>query len=263
MTLLMPIALASGVCYLDVRVPADIVGKARGSTFVLPVDGRDTLVRATDKVMLSLRTKDPAVAKRRFSEAHQALLAQWQAVREGPKSLLHREIVGIAGEVYRARVDRHQGDPAIDGSLLEREVRGWVGVHQRGAEGLLPTRAVDRPQADRHARDWLAFHLATHGQDAISVSEDLEGHPDAGRAFLEQIYGRELDVLLARRGLAVDPQTRGRLLAEVARGADETARSAIRSMEGDFSPDPVAARFPVLASPKPAVARAVPSHACY
>lgn len=36
-----PIALASGVFHLNVRVPADIVGKASGSTLVLPVGGRD------------------------------------------------------------------------------------------------------------------------------------------------------------------------------------------------------------------------------
>ena len=55
-----PVALGHGVYHLNIRVPSDLAGKAKGTTVTLPVEGRPTTVRIGDKVVVSLRTRDPA-----------------------------------------------------------------------------------------------------------------------------------------------------------------------------------------------------------
>ena len=101
-----PIALPSGVYHLNIRVPTDLAGKAKGTPVTLPIDGRPVTVRASDKVIVSLRTKDPTLARARFAEAEQALSRHWEAVRTGPVTLTHVQLVALAGECYRANPRR-------------------------------------------------------------------------------------------------------------------------------------------------------------
>ncbi len=83
MALPMPgsVALPSGVFHLNIRVPSDLAASAKGTPITVLVDGKSVTVKASDKVIVSLRTKDPSIAKARFAKAAQALARHWDACR--------------------------------------------------------------------------------------------------------------------------------------------------------------------------------------
>lgn len=118
-----PIAHASGVYHLNIRVPGDLTAKVKGTLVTLPVDGAQVTVRPSDKVIVSLRTKDPSIAKARFSEAAQALARHWDALGLGPRALTHKQTVALAGEAYRASVIKARETGADDDSVEHRRVR--------------------------------------------------------------------------------------------------------------------------------------------
>ncbi len=93
-----PVKLPSGVFHLNIRVPGDLVAKVKGSVVTLPLGDSDVTVRPSDTVIVSLRTKDAAVAKSRFSTAEAALSRHWDALRQGPVALTHLQLVALAGE---------------------------------------------------------------------------------------------------------------------------------------------------------------------
>ena len=64
-----PITRSSGVFQLNVRVPADLMTVVPGTRFTLPVGSAAATVKASDKVMLSLRTKDRREARARYTIA--------------------------------------------------------------------------------------------------------------------------------------------------------------------------------------------------
>ncbi|MFD2172596.1 DUF6538 domain-containing protein [Rhodobacter lacus] len=84
-----PILIGS-TYYLRVLVPSDVASKVCGTVVSVPVDGvpRSVLIKGHAKV--SLRTKDAAEAKSRFTLAHAALEEHWEMVRKGPKPLSHK-----------------------------------------------------------------------------------------------------------------------------------------------------------------------------
>ena len=78
----------TGVYWLRLRVPSDlrtILGKG--------------------EVKRSLRTKDPALAKQLFPTALQAIQREWERLREAPEPLTPRQIMALAGELYRETDD--------------------------------------------------------------------------------------------------------------------------------------------------------------
>jgi hypothetical protein len=81
-----PITLGNAVYHLNIRVPAHLADKLRGTKIMLPVDHILRRVSISDKVVLSLRTKDPGIAKTRFNEAYSALLTHFGAVHAGPSA---------------------------------------------------------------------------------------------------------------------------------------------------------------------------------
>ncbi|WP_205965823.1 DUF6538 domain-containing protein [Paracoccus liaowanqingii] len=77
----------TGVYYLTVRSPSDLVRSGLRSV-----------------VKESLRTKDPAEAKRRFSLRYEELQREWQALRSGPLAIPLVQLVALAGE-WRRELD--------------------------------------------------------------------------------------------------------------------------------------------------------------
>ena len=122
-----PIALKSGLYHLNVRLPADLAEKLEGRRLALPLNGKVKMIMATDKVAFSLGTRDPAVAKARFAEAYAALSRQFESARAGPRPLTHKEAVALAGETYRARVERFESDPTFMPGAMDAE-RAQIGV---------------------------------------------------------------------------------------------------------------------------------------
>jgi hypothetical protein len=73
----------TGIFYLRVRVPSDVVAKVKGQMITLPVGNDMIPTKAREAVRLSLRTRDPREAERRFAAAQAALNSAWEAARNG------------------------------------------------------------------------------------------------------------------------------------------------------------------------------------
>lgn len=84
----------TGIYYLTVRVPSDLVAS-----------GHRPVVKE------SLRTKDPAEAKRRFSLRYEELQRGWQAARSGPSAIPFVQLVAVAGQWRRELDAIVQEDP--------------------------------------------------------------------------------------------------------------------------------------------------------
>jgi integrase len=59
----------------------------------------------------SLGTKDPAEAKRLHAEVAAEVERMWQGLRRGPQVLMQKQIVALAGEVYRDWVEAMSDEP--------------------------------------------------------------------------------------------------------------------------------------------------------
>ena len=245
-----PIALAHGVYHLNIRVPSDLADKAKGTVVTLPIEEARATVRVGDKVIVSLRTKDPAVAKARFAEAEQALARHWIAIRNGPVQLPHKQCVALAGDVYRRWVETYESDPAMsaerfaaDMRQMDGEVEAWRYDPSDGAGEIAPASAELLARlAQPNGVYLLAFEL-NRDINVYGVSATVEN-------ALEVLFGNDADRVCRERNLILDVPTRRLLLQEVARAVRFAAEKYLRTLEGDFSPDPAANRFPVYEAPK-------------
>jgi integrase len=105
-TLIMPTPVKdkkSGIYYIRVRIPADLV-----STI-----GRHEISK-------SLRTREPSEAKERFSAEYAALQQRWAALRAKPEPIPLKQIVSLAGRVYwklMAALENEPGEAEIWGHV--------------------------------------------------------------------------------------------------------------------------------------------------
>ncbi len=204
----------TGVYYFRRRIPTDLVGH---------------LGRSLEK--RSLGTKDPSEARVRFAAVSAEVEALWQGARESlatrapepvMRRLTHKEVHAIAGEVYRSVVGRHEDDPAPQ-AAWQRELTSdrWMRPPKERPPGTPPIPASilfgHNSHAPRRAMPYLMPILRTIGVEPDGPSKDLLVQATA--AALEQAHGH---------------------LARLA--------------AGDYSPDPLASRFPALpevVAPKP------------
>jgi hypothetical protein len=66
---------------------------------------------------------------------------------------------------------------------------------------------------------------------------------------MEERFGPFADLLLAREGLLIDPDSRSLLVKAVAHALDAAARKLERNALFDYSPDPTASHFPAWEHP--------------
>ncbi|HPG89649.1 MAG TPA: hypothetical protein PLD46_08335, partial [Hyphomicrobium sp.] len=114
-------------------------------------------------------------------------------------------------------------------------------------------RLGERPvlQKERVALAGLIYH------DWAQSFEDAPGEPEIWRLIIEannraatseesmeKWFGQSVDELLARQGVIPDQASRKAIVHEVARAMNEAASKLRKNAEGDYQPDPVAARFP-------------------
>lgn len=164
----------------------------------------------------TLRTKDPAEAKR----LHPAAMARLEAVLAAARAqaagkttrLTPRQIAEIAGEVYRQEVRDAEASP---GSVAAREA----------AQSAL----LDRLDGE-------------HGNDEVDTRAF---HPTVG----DIVEARDM---LAERGIAADAATLRQLAVAIFGARTYAADVASRRAAGYWSPDPDAARFPVPSQRPPA-----------
>jgi integrase len=196
------------------RIPADVLPKVRGRLLAIPVGDsvvEKTITAKDVDVRTSLRTRDPQEAKVRQAVAVAYLEGVWRSVREGPKRLTHKETAALAGEAYRALVERTEDDPGI--------VEGWA-----LREGLN-----------------LKAEFGAFGRAGLKIGAS---DADRKRQSLEELFGPWADGLLARHGLVVDADSRHRLIEQMLSADRQASLVNLRRAEGDYSPDPQAGRFP-------------------
>lgn len=120
----------SGYLQFRKRLPSDIAKAANGKrvAFTFPSgDGYpDVVAMATlrDHVKFSLRTRDPEIAKQRHGLATAQLQRICEGIRNGPRSLTHKQRLALAGLVYRDFIADYEDEPgnADKWELLQRHV---------------------------------------------------------------------------------------------------------------------------------------------
>ncbi len=197
--------------YLRVQIPADLAELAKDTEFSVPVGDGIRTAKVGSVVKVSLRTKEPAEAKRRFTPVLAAVERHWEALRNGPTNLSHKDCVALAGELRQNFIeilDENPGSPSM-----------WEHV-----------RASDRRAA-------LLQQLA--------VSE--VGKPSASGPIPNR-FGGFADALLRRHGLIVDDNSRKRLIEQVSVAMEDATRINLQKAGGDYSESGETDRYPVFSS---------------
>lgn len=233
------------------RVPADVVALARGRSYpiTLPSFGptAEAMVEITilPVIKLSLRVRDPAAAKARISAINAQLERIFASIRGGAVELSHKQAVSLSGEIYRLVVERFEMNPGESGDWDT-----WKGFHWAAMEGRLP----DPPSVswreimiDRNTALGNAF--SANAPVLIDVFEHLPSG-DSERS-LEVHFGLLASWVLARHALEVTPNSRLKLLRQVAEAALDAGWAMKRASEGDYTPDPRAIRFPPISQQPP------------
>jgi hypothetical protein len=201
------------------RIPADVAEKSRGMILALPVGGEVVHLTISEKakdIRVSLRTRDPHEAKSRQAAAIEYLNGIWRSVREGPKRLSHKDTIALSGEIYRAWTDALEEDPG--------SAEMWKKVEE--------------------ANEQVA--QGRFGRASLRIAGDAAGRTRS----IEQRVGALTDLVLARRGLLIDSESRGRLNEQVFSAMRQISEVQARRADGDYTPDPKAGRFPVFEEPK-------------
>ena len=229
----------SSVFQIRERVPADIRRRFPEFTvvFELPAFGNDPArtvsATAKDHIKFSLGTRDPAAARARGGIARTHLEKLYASLRSGPTSLSQKESVALSGEVYQLFVEKFEENPGTPSA--------WTAVkafNRAVIEGRLHT----GPQLTNEQPYEEGLAIEVFGDDLTAgINAMPESRSDAA---LERRFGWLTDWVLTKHALNVDIESRRRLLQDIGRATTEAARRLKRNAGGDFSPDPVADRFP-------------------
>ena len=215
--------------HFNQRIPTDLRERLIGTRLEVPIG--DELVPLTitpqmAAVRLSLRTAEPGEIKRRQAGVIAYLETVYSSLRQAvPLTLSHREAVALAGELYRG----WSREPAPGERIsLTHTPTGWL--------------------RDDHAKP---SELAAEYESVlahIGYPGDEEEPPN-----LEELLGPIADRLLLRRGIAVVAgPSREVLLSELLAALRQGIAVRKKNAEGDYSPDPMAQRFPDWVPPESA-----------
>jgi len=198
------------------RVPADVLRVARGKdiAFSLPKSHGSSeriLVSAKigNEVVFSLRTEEPSLVKLRHSAAAEQFERTLAAYREGPRRLTNKQCHALAGVLYRDLAAGFEDEPV--------SADWWRIV------GEVAQRVLTPPQPPL-------------------IIERFPG--EAQIAELDRYVGPFLDPVLSREGIVPADEDRPALLRAFASALIKAANKLNKNAEGDYSPDPAAARFP-------------------
>lgn len=204
------------------RIPADVKSKVRGMQLSIPIGDMLVPVTVSEKaqdIRVSLRTRDPQEARARQAAVVAYLEGVWRAVREGPRRLSHKQVLALAGEVYRAFIEACEEDPGPSGL--------WASV----------TQANVKAQQGRF------------GRAAFLIASDQEKRAKS----LAERFGPFADAVLAKHRLVIDADSRTRLIEQVGKATREAGESLFFHAVGDYGPDTRTDRFPAWEEPKEAV----------
>ena len=214
MLLLMPSpTLIGNRWYLRIRVPRDLLEQANGTAITLPVNGEMRTVTVKEAVKLALDTSDRNAAKARFTEAHGALLAHWERLRNiaagSSAELSHRQIHGLIGRWYDWFIQEHEKS--------DEPAETW-----------------------EHHLDRLADTAEKH--ETREGEERSPRHAASVRAAIQELS--RLPSFLAEAGIGLSQVTHERLVDEMEPDLTVAFQLLQRRARGDYRPDTHRERFP-------------------
>jgi integrase len=221
------------------RVPQRILPRVRGRTIPIsfPPSGGEGPVLVRTKIgtyaKFSLRTRNFETAKARESFARLELQKLFNAAGRSPTAISQRQMVGLAGIVYRLFSETFGENPG-----KPEQWAAWKAFNRAAAEGRITLAPAIRPEPideTEAAKDQFGIDL-TAGVNALPRSETVDG--------LESRFGEITNWVLAHHDLEVDEETKKSLLIEVAKAAQFAGWRLKRQAEGDYSPDPAEEGFP-------------------
>ena len=233
-----PFATKSGSYYLNVKVPLALRALARGQRVSLPVAGEQYSVVVSDKVFLSLRTKEAKIARERFPLALNALNAFFESLGQPPQALGRADVRALAGEIYKQAVsDIDHDDTVADEVEAYRDAFAEATVHhlsEGASEKIAELEAAIEMPGERAL---LAWGLK-HGDPQISRAE-----------LLERYFGPMVDDLIAKYQMRVDAGTRTKLLNAAEQLGQDFIETAERRLKNFDYSDPTREKLPSFVPP--------------
>lgn len=167
-----------------------------------------------DELVVSLSTKEPAVAKQRAIEALTQFDAVWATFANPPTKLTFKEVVALAGEAFRAfrAMEDDPESPEVWRNIIEANLAAL--------KGELPLPFIGSPEQKRRT--------ALHGRFSVFVDGVLRTHK-----------------------LRVDDATYGLLLEQLGRALTDAAELLLKRSEGDYSPDKRGEKYPAVVKKVP------------
>ncbi len=177
------------------------------------------------EIIESLHTKDPVEAKARYREVSARVETQLENLSRGPRKLGQKEIIALAGEVYRESVELCPNEPG--------EPHIWEAVIQ----------LVDKVERTGNLEKWYGPDV-----DALLMRKGL---------IIDRAPLPKNPLLIP---IGPDNSSYGRLLRAVHDAFKQAAEVQLRRANGDYSPDPRADRFPSFedCQPTPTASRQQP-----
>lgn len=165
---------------------------------------------------ISLRTRDPQVAKIEHARMAADVEARWRQLGAGVQTLTHRQVEAIAGEIYHSMVKAHEDNPDQ--------------VHGGRVGGLL----------------WDRYFLGSTTVKVFPMGTD----PEKTKLMIERLRSSRnaprIDRWLGGRGLLLDAGSRAKLGAAVDKAVLQAREQLERMARGDYRPDPGGDRFPAF-----------------
>lgn len=220
---------ASGIYHLRQRTPRDLAGRTKGTKARFTINDEVVVVTIGSTVQVSLRTRDPAIAKERHAAADAELRRHWAALRNGVTELTHRDAVALAGWVYRAAVGVFENEPEFS--------RKFIALEEARRKLL----------AKGGNADPLALEAALHEtmlEEGIDLRAIADNREISTLEAMETMFGGLADKLLSGKGIVVDADSRRMLLEEVRRAYRLFVERTRRAFDGDYGSDKEANRFP-------------------
>lgn len=170
----------------------------------------------------SLGTRDPGEARVRFAKLNAELEEQWAGLRAGERSLSHKQILTLSGELCREFIAENEENPA----------------HTPGQEfALFFSLYAD---GKRSAADIVGERTAEQAAFMNKCLEDARRNDSLIAAFL------------LRRGMRLNEQTMSRFRREVVTAMRIAREQLYRMHRSNYEKHPELERFPApLANPSP------------
>ncbi|ABE61182.1 phage integrase [Nitrobacter hamburgensis X14] len=219
-----------------VRVPATVVDSLRVLLYLSERAGPPfaKVVKIGETVEFSLGTTDSVVPAARQDDALDHLRRLFDLTATIPVQLSHRDMVALSGETYRLYIKANEENPG--------EPMAWR-MHKALHRAVVEGRIANPPPATLSADDaTAATDLFGSGDLTAAVNALPAGQHDG----LEDRFGLLADWVLIRSRLNLTTDDRRRFLQLVGTASLDASWQLRRNSEGDYSPDPKAARFPAM-----------------